>query len=145
MCVLGDINRAVTLNVVAMLISAYYYGLDDPIYHYCIVCKLLMAYIGQLSHRMAHCTSKERPWFARQLEFFLMRKVEHQMHHKDHGKNFSILAGLFNPLMNSLVNVIGLKTVWPYLVMLGLFTFLDCHLIAHKFVPAIRSSFYNII
>jgi len=141
MCVLGDLNRAVTLNVVAMLISGYYYGFDDPIFHYCYVCKLFMAYVGQLSHRMAHCTSKERPWFARQLELFLIEKVEHQKHHKDHGKNFSILAGLFNPLLNSLVDVIGLKTVWPYLVMLGLFTFLDCHLIGHKFVPAINSLF----
>jgi len=141
MCVLGDLNRAVTLNVVAVLTSAYFYSFDDPIYHYCFACKLLMAYVGQLSHRMAHSTSKERPWFARQLEFLLIEKVEHQKHHKDHGKNFSILAGLFNPLLNSVVDIIGLKTVWPYLAMLGLFTFLDCHFIAHKFVPAITSLF----
>jgi len=143
MCVLGDINRAVPMNAVAILVSAYYYTFDDPVYHYCFACKLLMSYVGQLSHRMAHSTSKERPWFARQLEFLLMKKVEHQKHHKDHGMNFSILAGWFNPLLNHIVDVIGRKTVWPYLLMLGLFSFLDCHVIAHEFVPSINSIYYN--
>jgi len=139
MCVLGDMNRAVPLNVVAILVSGYFYGFDDPIYHFCFACKLLMAYIGQLSHRMTHCTSKERPALAHVFELLLLEKVEHQKHHKDHGKNFAILCGWFNPWLNSLVNLIGQKTVWPYLLILALFSFFDVHVIAHKLVPEIVS------
>jgi len=139
MCVLGDMNRAVPLNMVHTLVAAYYYGLDDPIYHYCIACKLLMAYAGQISHRLTHSTTKERPKFARFFQFLLLEKVEHQRHHKNHDMNFAILSGLFNPLLNSIVNLIGLKTVWPYLLMLGFFSFLDVHIVAHILVPEITS------
>jgi len=139
MCVLGDMNRAVPLNVVAILVSGYFYSFDDPIFHFCFACKLLMAYIGQLSHRMTHCTSKERPGLAHIFELLLLEKVEHQKHHKDHSKNFAILCGWFNPCLNSLVNLIGQKTVWPYLLILALFSFFDVHVIAHKLVPEIIS------
>merc|ERR1719320_678043 len=139
MCVLGDLNRAVTLNIVAGLVVAYNYGFDDPIYHFCFASKLIMAYIGQISHRLTHCTTKERSSLARPFEMLLLKKLEHQKHHKDHGMNFAILSGFFNPLLNSMVNLIGMKTVWPYMAMLGLFTFFDTHVIAHKLVPAIAS------
>jgi len=141
MCVLGDMNRAVPLNVLAILVSGYFYGFDDPIFHFCFACKLLMAYIGQLSHRMSHCTSKERPALAHIFELLLIEKVEHQKHHKDHSMNFAILCGWFNPWLNSLVNLIGQKTVWPYLLILALFSFFDVHVIAHKLVPEIISIF----
>jgi len=139
MCVLGDINRAVPLNVVSILVSGYVYGFDDPVFHYCFACKLLMAYVGQLSHRMTHCTSKERPALAHILELLLIPKVEHQKHHKDHSMNFAILCGWFNPCLNSLVTLIGEKTVWPYLFLLALFSAFDVHVIAHKLVPEIVS------
>jgi len=139
MCVLGDMNRAVPLNAVAILVSGYFYGFDDPIFHFSFACKLLMAYMGQLSHRMTHCTSKERPALANVFELLLLEKVEHQKHHKDHSKNFAILCGWFNPWLNSLVNLIGQKTVWPYLLILALFSFFDVHVIAHKLVPEIVS------
>merc|ERR1719320_814968 len=141
MCVLGDMNRAVPLNVLAILVSGYFYGFDDPIFHFCFACKLLIAYIGQLSHRMSHCTSKERPALAHIFELLLIEKVEHQKHHKDHSMNFAILCGWFNPWLNSLVNLIGQKTVWPYLLILALFSFFDVHVIAHKLVPEIISIF----
>jgi len=139
MCVLGDMNRAVPLNAVAILVSGYFYGFDDPIFHFSFACKLLMAYMGQLSHRMTHCTSKERPALANVFELLLLEKVEHQKHHKDHSKNFAILCGWFNPWLNSLVNLIGQKTVWPYLLILALFSFFDIHIIAHKLVPEVIS------
>jgi len=139
MCVLGDMNRAVPLNVVSILVSGYVYGFDDPVFHYCFACKLLMAYVGQLSHRMTHCTSKERPALAHILELLLIPKVEHQKHHKDHSKNFAILCGWFNPFLNSLITLLGEKTVWPYLFLLALFSAFDVHVIAHKLVPEIVS------
>lgn len=139
MCVLGDLNRALPLSIVTALVFGYYYGIDDPIYHFSFTCKLLMAYIGQLSHRFAHCTTTNRPWYAKPFKCLLLRKVQHQMHHKDHGKNFAILNGLANPFLNFLVSLIGLKSVWPYIAILGFLTFLDCHYIAHIFVPAVTS------
>jgi len=141
MCVLGDLNRAIPLRATAMMISGFFYGANDPIYHFSMFCMLIMSYIGQLSHRLTHCTTSEKPSFAQPFERILLKKVEHQKHHKDHGMNFAILSGMVNPLLNSMVNIIGLKTVWPYLSMLGLLTFFDCHLIAHHFVPAITSIF----
>jgi len=139
MFVLGDLNRAVTLHLVAIIVSALHYGIDDPIYHFSLTCKLAMAYTAQLSHRLTHLNSTRKPWFAWPFEPLLLQKVEHQMHHKDHDMNFTILNGLFNPPLNMLAKIIGLETVWPYLGILGFLTFFDCHYIAHHFVPAIIS------
>jgi len=139
MCVLGDMNRALPLNFASMLVSGYYYGFDDPVFHFCFGLKLLMAYTGQISHRLTHCTTSERPWYAQPFQFLLLDKMEHQKHHKDHSKNFAILCGFVNPFLNMMVNTIGLDMVWPYVVLLGALTFFDCHIIAHHIVPAVNS------
>jgi len=141
MCVLGDINRAVTPSAFVLSVSAWFNGFEDHIFHFGFACKLFMAYLAQLSHRLTHCTTSQRPWFARPFGFLLLKKVEHQMHHKDHGKNFTILNGLGNPFLNLLVSCIGLETVWPYVGMLVFMTFFDTHYIAHRLVPAVCSMF----
>ena len=77
--------------------------------------KLLMAYFGQLCHRMSHTPPNMRPSWVNFLQrnSFMISAKEHNVHHHHHDRNFCIGSGICNPLINFLrTHVTSNKWLW---------------------------------
>ena len=104
--VLGD------LNTVATLLAVWTLGLLDPfnnpILAYMSCLKLLTAYYGQLSHRLAHTPSSEKSPLVQNLRSvgMMIPLEKHRSHHRPpHDRDFCLI-GVCNPIINFLYHKI---------------------------------------
>ena len=122
----GDLTvAAVLLGVVNMLCM----GLAWSQIGTCVMSwKLLHAYVGQYSHRVAHLAPQHKPAWAAwaQSVGLLMSSAAHRVHHSgNHDTNFCIGVGASNAALNWLLaNVCGNRSVWA--VLFVLLSCVDC-------------------
>lgn len=100
--VLGDLNTVTSLIALFSVTSMDFIG--DPVTR-CMGClKLLMAYYGQVSHRMAHSPKSEGSsivGFLRRCGVMIPLDVHRSHHRAPHDKDFC-LVGVCNPAINFL-------------------------------------------
>jgi hypothetical protein len=118
--VVGDLNFVVFVHV---LLHMGTFGATMPsgAANTVVAARVLMAYMGQWSHRMAHAPDSQRPAWVRvaQKVGFLVSPALHKVHHTDYNDGFPILSGVTAPLISALIKVMPNRYAW-----LALFIFL---------------------
>ena len=106
----GDLNLVTLLHLVWILTICG--GASNHAVNCMAACKLLWAYAGQMSHRMAH--APVRPWWATALQGLglFVSPALHKAHHETYDDGFPILNGVSAPLVAWLNTAIPDRRVW---------------------------------
>lgn len=87
----------------------------EPRMYVVFLTAVVSLHVMQMAHLWAHAPAARVPKVVRRLQKFklLLGKAQHGRHHRPpYNKNFCILTGMCNPLLNSAVAVIGHTTHW---------------------------------
>ncbi len=110
----GDLNLVSMLHMVWIL--AVCQGYSNHAINCMAGCKLLWAYAGQMSHRMAHTAPSERPWWAVAAQgsgVFVSPKL-HSAHHATYDDGFPILNGFTAPIIAFLTKAMPVSKGYAY-------------------------------
>jgi palmitoyl-[glycerolipid] 3-(E)-desaturase len=106
------------LNMVALLhlgwLASWNRGLSNNSANVMAGSKLLLAYVGQYAHRMAHTTDTKRPNWVKCLQNWgiLVSPKLHRAHHTTYDDGFPILSGLTAPLVKFLNTNMPNRHIW---------------------------------
>ncbi|MCB9788524.1 MAG: hypothetical protein H6744_17720 [Deltaproteobacteria bacterium] len=109
--VLGDLNPIVIGHVVVLgAITQFQY----PVVNFLLGTKLLLAWWGQFSHRMAHEAPDKRGRWVEALQSvgLLLRPDSHNLHHTHYDRSFTITSGASNFILDRLHRVLPQRHAW---------------------------------
>ena len=112
--VCGDLNLVVILHLVWHLYL--YKTVDCTTANTVAAAKVLMAYMGQYSHRMAHAVESRRPYWviiAQKIGLLLSPDL-HRVHHTHYDQAFPILNGSTSVLVSFLLKIIPNRRIWLF-------------------------------
>ncbi len=112
--VCGDLNLVVILHLVWHLFI--YKTMDCHTANTVAAAKVLMAYMGQWSHRMAHAVESRRPgWVIVAQKIGLLLPPDfHRVHHTHYDQAFPILNGTTGSLVAFLLKLIPNRRIWLF-------------------------------
>ena len=115
------LSSCADLNLTIILLLALYVILPMPFQYRSTTAlslvgtKTLMAYFGQFCHKMSHTYAHKRPQWVSYLQEcgIMVTPRMHNVHHHHHDKHFCIGSGIFNPMLDYVLeNVTRNKFVW---------------------------------
>lgn len=123
--VCGDLNLTVALHLVWHVMI---WGFNSPLANAMAGAKIMMAYLGQWAHRMAHTPDSARPAWATTAQSLglLVTPALHRVHHSgNHDEAFPILSGFTSPFVAWLLKVMPDRRMW--LLLFGVMSFGDIY------------------
>jgi len=139
--VVGDLNWVCFLHL-ALHLYQFGWEMKSTPANALLAAKLMTAYLGQWSHRMAHEMDSRRPAWVRagQSVGLLLAPETHSMHHRTYDDGFPILNGITLPLIRFLRAIMPDNRIW-----LGLFvllSFTDTYVLTHCLTKALGLPIY---
>lgn len=110
--VCGDLSLAVVLHLAAHFMT--WGGVACHAANAVGGAKILMAFMGQYAHRMAHMPPSSRPAIVKiaQSVGLLVHPDLHRAHHATHDKAFPILSGFSASFIDAAVSVVPDRRIW---------------------------------
>lgn len=110
--VCGDLSLAVILHVAnhALIWGGPWCAAANAVG----AAKIMMAFLGQYAHRMAHTPESGRPAIVRAAQSIglLVHPDLHRVHHATHDKAFPILSGLSTKVIDAALAVVPDRRIW---------------------------------
>jgi ubiquitin-conjugating enzyme E2 variant len=115
-------NHLYVMHLPLSLFFGVVFLLQQDIYHLTFIVMFAMLHLMQMAHRWAHSPVEDVPQVVRALQRrgILLRSAHHDDHHTPpYSKNFCIMTGMADPLLNLAVGRFGGTSHWWNAAFLG--------------------------